>query len=98
MNSRGPIRSISHPWQGCTHVWKRMNSVNGDWMSDSFQPVPALQRLDEQRPRVLQVRDHDHRDQRGAQLKPAIVAIFIAPSSQIAAACPLCSSSILAHA
>ena len=32
-----------------------------------------LQRFDEERPGVLQVRDHDHRDQRRDELEPAIV-------------------------
>jgi hypothetical protein len=39
-------------------------------------PLPAcliLHRLDEERPGVLEVRDHDHRDKRCAKLKPAIV-------------------------
>jgi hypothetical protein len=32
-----------------------------------------LKRLDEERPRVLQVGDHHHRQQRGVELKPAVV-------------------------
>ena len=41
-------------------------------------PVRArLHRLDEQRPGVLQVRDHDHRDERRAQLKPSIVDLHV---------------------
>ena len=39
MNPRGPSRSISQPSSGCTHVWKRMNSVNANWMSGRDQPV-----------------------------------------------------------
>ena len=31
---------MSQPSSGCTQVWKRMNSVNANWMSESFQPVP----------------------------------------------------------
>src|SRR6185369_10378437 len=34
-----------------------------------------LQRLDEQRPGILQIRDHDHRDQRGDQLEPLVVQL-----------------------
>ena len=41
MNNRGPMRSISHPWQGWAQVWNRMNNVAATWMSDSFQPVPS---------------------------------------------------------
>ena len=37
--SRGPMRSISQPCAGCTHVWNRMKSVNAHWMSDTFHPV-----------------------------------------------------------
>jgi len=40
MKMRGPMRSMSHPCTGWTHVWKRMKSVNASWMSDSFHPVP----------------------------------------------------------
>ena len=39
MNPRGPRRSINQPSSGCTQVWKRMNSVNANWISESFQPV-----------------------------------------------------------
>ena len=38
-----------------------------------FPTGARLERLDEERPGILQVRDHDHRDQRHDQLKPAIV-------------------------
>ena len=59
-----------------------------------------LERLDEERPGVLQVRDHDHRDQRGAELKPAVVDVHRTTSSMRGAdrAGPRCSSSSFAHA
>src|SRR6185503_17016611 len=41
MKPRGPSRSMSHPSRGCTQVWKRMDSVNANWMSESCQPVFA---------------------------------------------------------
>ena len=50
-----------------------MKSVNAHWISETFQPVPLLERFDEQRPRVLQVRNHHHRDDGHAELKPAVV-------------------------
>src|SRR4030095_2848005 len=40
-----------------------------------FPAGAALQRLDEERPGVLQVRNHDHRDERRDELKPAIVNV-----------------------
>jgi hypothetical protein len=40
-----------------------------------FPAGATLQRLHEQRPGVLQVRDHDHRDERRDELKPSIVNI-----------------------
>ena len=40
-----------------------------------------LQRLDEQRPGILQVGDHDHRDQRRDELEPAIVQPHDPPPS-----------------
>ena len=54
-----------------------------------------LHRLDEQQPRILQVGDHDHRHERSAQLKPAIVDAHDAPPANRFAAvrCARSSSS-----
>jgi hypothetical protein len=54
-----------------------MKSAKAYWMSDSFQPVPRCSGLHEERPGVLQVRNHDHRDERRDELKPAIVNIQV---------------------
>src|SRR5207245_92434 len=48
----------------------------------NVRQLPArrlLHRIDEQRPRVLKVRDHDHRDERGAELNPAVVHAHRSP-------------------
>ncbi len=41
IRTRGPIRSISHPSNGCTNVCSRMKSVNAPWTSDCCQPLAA---------------------------------------------------------
>jgi hypothetical protein len=38
-----------------------------------------LQRLNEQRPGVLKVRDHDHRDERRDELEPSVVDVHHRP-------------------
>ena len=56
-----------------------MKSVNAHWMSDSFHPVAVLHRLDEQRPGVLEVGDHDHRDQRGDSWNQRLLIFTVSP-------------------
>src|SRR6185503_8009940 len=50
-----------------------------------FPARATLQRLHEERPGVLQVRNHDHRDERRDELKPAIVNIQVSPPNPAAA-------------
>src|SRR5439155_2203018 len=62
-------------------------------------PGALLDRLDEQRPAVLEVRDHDHGDERGTELEPAVVDVHRTASSVCGwARCVRCSSSSFAHA
>jgi hypothetical protein len=41
--------------------------------------VRARERIDEQRPSVLQIRDHHHRENAESELKPAIIQVIPLP-------------------
>ena len=73
MNQPGAHAVDQPAVRGCTQVWNRMNSVNAHWISESFQPVPCWSGWTNSVQAVLQVGNHDHRDDGHAELEPAVV-------------------------